>query len=45
MVMLFVILAVSLLTIDSIRYDEKKSLLMMVGALLPLIYFVFFLVD
>jgi ubiquinol-cytochrome c reductase cytochrome b subunit len=43
MVMLFVILAASLLTIDSIRYDEKKSLLMMAGALLPLIYFVFFL--
>jgi ubiquinol-cytochrome c reductase cytochrome b subunit len=39
----FAVVFVGLVIVDAIRYDEAKSGLMMVSALLPLIYFVFFL--
>ncbi len=39
----FAVVAVVLLTVDGIRYDAAKAGLMMTSALIPLVYFLFFL--
>jgi len=39
----FVVVAVVLLAVDGIRFDAAKAGLMMTSALIPLVYFVFFL--
>jgi len=43
MTVMFTAVAILLLMIDGIRYDEAKATLMMTSALLPLLYFLFFL--